>query len=172
MAEKPIRPEVEVDDLVIEEAANVEIKQPGALVQEDVQMMEDGSAIVNPQEMTAAQGDFGLNLASVVEETELNKLADELFGLFDEDKSSRGDWEKAYVDGLDLLGFKYTDRTQPFTGASSVTHPLLAETVTQFQAQAYKELLPADGPVRTQIIGEITPDVQEQATGDRDWETV
>ena len=118
MAEQPIRPEVEVEDLVIEDSANIEIQQPGAVTQENVEMMEDGSAIVNPEEMTAAQGDFGLNLAEVVEETELNKMADDLFGLYDEDKSSRGDWEKAYVDGLDLLGFKYTDRTQPFTGAS------------------------------------------------------
>ena len=169
MAEQPIRPEVEVEDLVIEDSANIEIQQPGAVTQENVEMMEDGSAIVNPEEMTAAQGDFGLNLAEVVEETELNKMADDLFGLYDEDKSSRGDWEKAYVDGLDLLGFKYTDRTQPFTGASSVTHPLLAETVTQFQAQAYKELLPADGPVRTQIVGEINPQVQEQANRVKDF---
>jgi hypothetical protein len=169
MAETPIRPEVDVNDLIIEEAANVQIQEPGTGVQEDVEIMEDGSAIVNPEEMTVAQGDFGLNLAEVVEETELNKLADDLFGLYDEDKSSRGDWEKAYVDGLDLLGFKYTDRTQPFTGASSVTHPLLAETVTQFQAQAYKELLPADGPVRTQIVGAIDPQVQEQANRVKDF---
>jgi chaperonin GroES len=168
MAENPIRPEVE-DDLVIEEAANVEIKAPGEVVQEDVEMMEDGSALINPDPLTAAQGEFGVNLAEIVPEGELSTLANDLFGNFEEDKSTRGDWEKAYVDGLDLLGFKYTDRTQPFAGASSVTHPLLAETVTQFQAQAYKELLPADGPVRTQIVGNITPDVQEQANRVKDF---
>ena len=168
MAEKPIRPEVE-EDLVVEEAARVEIKAPGELVQEDVQMMEDGSAVINPGPMTPAQGEFGVNLAEIVPEGELSTLANDLFGNYEEDRSSRGDWEKAYVDGLDLLGFKYTDRTQPFAGASSVTHPLLAETVTQFQAQAYKELLPADGPVRTQIVGEITPEVQEQANRVKDF---
>ena len=168
MAEQPIRPEVE-EDLVVEEAANVEIKAPGEVVQEDVEMMEDGSALINPDPLTAAQGEFGVNLAEIVPEGELSTLANDLFGNFEEDKSTRGDWEKAYVDGLDLLGFKYTDRTQPFAGASSVTHPLLAETVTQFQAQAYKELLPADGPVRTQIVGNITPDVQEQANRVKDF---
>ena len=166
--ELPIRPEVE-EDLVVEESAQVQIKAPGDLVQEDVEMMEDGSAIVNPDPISAAQGDFGVNLAEIVPEGELTTLANDLSGNYEEDKSSRGDWEKAYVDGLDLLGFKYTDRTQPFTGASSVTHPLLAETVTQFQAQAYKELLPADGPVRTQIVGEITPEVQDQANRVKDF---
>jgi hypothetical protein len=168
MAEKPIRSGVE-EDLVIEESTNVEIKAPGELVQEDVQMMEDGSAVINPGPMTPSQGEFGVNLAEIVPEGELSTLANDLFGNYEEDRSSRGDWEKAYVDGLDLLGFKYTDRTQPFAGASSVTHPLLAETVTQFQAQAYKELLPADGPVRTQIVGEITPEVQAQANRVKDF---
>ena len=68
-------------------------------------------------------------------------------------KSSRKEWESAYTSGLDLLGFKYENRTEPFQGASGATHPVLAEAVTQFQAQAYKELLPSDGPVRTQVIG-------------------
>jgi hypothetical protein len=91
MAEQPIRPDIIKEDLVIEDSAKIEIQQPGAVTQENVEMMEDGSAIVNPEEMNAAQGDFGLNLAEVVEETELNKLADDLFGLYNEDKSSRGD---------------------------------------------------------------------------------
>ena len=70
---------------------------------------------------------------------------------------SRKDWEKTYTQGLDLLGFKYDNRSEPFQGASGATHPVLAEAVTQFQAQAYKELLPAQGPVRTQIMGMPTP---------------
>jgi len=76
---------------------------------------------------------------------------------------SRKDWEQAYITGIDLLGFKYVQRTEPFQGASGATHPVLAEAVTQFQAQAYKELLPADGPVRTQIIGASNPQRQSQA---------
>ena len=79
-------------------------------------------------------------------------------------KSSRKEWEDSYVKGLDLLGFKYEDRTQPFDGASGVTHPVLGEAVTQFQAQAYKELLPAKGPVHTQIMGVVNRQKEDQAT--------
>ena len=84
-------------------------------------------------------------------------------------KSSRKDWEQSYIQGLDLLGFKYENRTEPFQGASGATHPVLAEAVTQFQAQAYKELLPAEGPVRTDIIGVDSPPVQQQATRVKDY---
>jgi hypothetical protein len=93
----------------------------------------------------------------------LNKLANSLITEYKQDRDSRQDWEKAYVEGLDLLGFRYQDQTKPFQGASGVTHPLLAEAVTQFQAHAYKELLPASGPVRTQVIGDATMEVEQQA---------
>ena len=79
------------------------------------------------------------------------------------DDTSREDWEKAYIKGLDLLGFKYQEVTEPFRGAASVSHPLLAEAVTQFQAGAYKELLPAGGPVKTTIVGEVNTDTENQA---------
>ena len=78
-------------------------------------------------------------------------------------KMSRKEWERAYITGLDLLGFKYTNRTEPFQGASGATHPVLAEAVTQFQALAYKELLPADGPVRTMVMGKSDPQKEMQA---------
>jgi hypothetical protein len=84
-------------------------------------------------------------------------------------KMSRKDWEQTYTKGLDLLGFKYDDRTEPFQGASGATHPVLAEAVTQFQAQAYKELLPADGPVRTQVIGIKTPQTEQQSQRVKDY---
>ena len=84
-------------------------------------------------------------------------------------KTSRKDWEQGYIQGLDLLGFKYENRTEPFQGASGATHPVLAEAVTQFQAQAYKELLPADGPVRTQVIGVKNPQTEMQATRVKDY---
>ena len=77
-------------------------------------------------------------------------------------KGSRKEWEQSYIQGLDLLGFKYENRTEPFQGASGATHPVMAEAVTQFQAQAYKELLPSDGPVRTQIIGPKNPATEQQ----------
>ena len=103
------------------------------------------------------------NLADILPDDMLDPVGLKLAGDYQDYKSSRKDWEQAYVTGLDLLGFKYENRTQPFQGASGATHPVLAEAVTQFQAQAYKELLPADGPVRTQVIGASSPQRMQQA---------
>jgi len=125
---------------------------------EDVEITrdEDGSATVNfdPEAINkpGGEGHFD-NLAELLPDDILGKLGSELVGNFDQYKSSRREWEDSYTKGLDLLGFKYENPTQPFQGASGATHPVLAEAVTQFQAQAYKELLPATGPVNTQIIG-------------------
>ncbi len=128
------------------------------------EIQEDGSAeIVGDQPIDQSQIPFDANLAEYIEEDELTKFAGDLVGDFEGDKESRKDWEDTYIKGLDMLGFKYEDRTQPFEGASGVVHPLLAESVTQFQAQAYKELLPPSGPVRTQIVGEASPLVEQQA---------
>ena len=126
---------------------------------------EDGSVDINfdPTKNLSAGTEFGANLAEVIDETILNTLGSELYQDTQSYKDSRADWEKAYTQGLDLLGFKYESRTEPFQGASSATHPVLAEAVTQFQALAYKELLPAEGPVRTQVIGLETPEIQDQA---------
>jgi len=110
-----------------------------------------------------AQEDFYKNLAEDMDERQLQDLSNELISDYKNDKETRKDWEQTYVKGLDLLGFKYTQQTKPFQGASGVTHPLLAEAVTQFQAQAYKELLPADGPVRAQIIGKRDSEKEDQA---------
>ena len=103
------------------------------------------------------------NLADILPDDILDPVGLKLAGDYQDYKSSRKDWEQAYVTGLDLLGFKYENRTQPFQGASGATHPVLAEAVTQFQAQAYKELLPADGPVRTQVIGASNPQRMQPA---------
>ena len=132
----------------------------------DFQIMEDGSAeqITDQTQIDQTQIPFDANLADFIEEDELRKFADDLTSSFDSDKNSRKDWEDTYTKGLDMLGFKYEDRTQPFEGASGVIHPLLAESVTQFQAQAYKELLPAGGPVKTQVIGSKTAEKEAQAT--------
>jgi hypothetical protein len=126
---------------------------------------EDGSVDINfdPKKNLSAGTEFGANLAEVIDEQDLGRLGSELYQDTQSYKDSRADWEKAYTQGLDLLGFKYESRTEPFQGASSATHPVLAEAVTQFQALAYKELLPAEGPVRTQVIGLDTPDIQDQA---------
>jgi hypothetical protein len=126
---------------------------------------EDGSVDINfdPKKNLSAGTEFGANLAEVIDEQDLGTLGSELYQDTQSYKDSRADWEKAYTQGLDLLGFKYESRTEPFQGASSATHPVLAEAVTQFQALAYKELLPAEGPVRTQVIGLDTPEIQDQA---------
>ena len=127
---------------------------------------EDGSVDINldPNAMDPNAGmDFGANLAEFLDDSILGAMGTQIYEDFVEYKSSRKDWEQAYVTGLDLLGFKYEQRTEPFQGASGATHPVLAEAVTQFQALAYKELLPAEGPVRTQILGNITPEKQQQA---------
>ena len=129
---------------------------------EGVEMTEDGGAIINPIEV-APENDFDSNLAELIDEEILNDISSDLVGDYKEDKASREEWHDAYAKGLKLLGFNYEDRSQPFQGASGVTHPLLSETVTQFQAQAYKELLPANGPVRAQIIGKSTPQKEQQA---------
>jgi len=110
-----------------------------------------------------APQDFYANLAEDMDTRVLQKLATNLVNEYKIDKISRKDWETAYTQGLDLLGFKYTELTRPFRGSANVTHPLLAEAVTQFQAQAYKELLPSDGPVKCQILGDETPEVYAQS---------
>ncbi len=128
----------------------------------NVSMMEDGSAIIGDVSEPMEES-FDSNLAEFIDEQELNIISSELLEKYQQDRSSRDKWENAYRKGLDLLGFQYNERSQPFQGASGVTHPLLAESVTQFQAQGYKELLPAGGPVSTQIIGKSDPAKEEQA---------
>ena len=131
----------------------------------EVTEYDDGSVDINfdPTKDLSAGADFNSNIAEIIDEQELGVLGSELSQNYEDYKSSRQDWEQAYVQGLDLLGFKYEQRTEPFQGASGATHPVLAEAVTQFQAQAYKELLPAEGPVRTQVVGLDTPEIQDQA---------
>jgi hypothetical protein len=107
--------------------------------------------------------DFNANLAEEMDEDELVGLATDLLGDFDEDLSSRKDWMQTYVDGLDLLGLKLDDRTEPWPGACGVYHPLLAEAVVKFQAETIMETFPAQGPVKTQIIGKDTPEKIEAA---------
>jgi len=104
-----------------------------------------------------------------MDERTLKDMGMDLIQEYKKDKTSRKEWEDAYIKGLDLLGTKYQEVTKPFKGASGVTHPLLAESVTQFQAQAYKELVPSDGPVRTQVVGAVTPATEQQADRVKDY---
>ena len=111
----------------------------------------------------APEDDFNANLAEDMDERVLRRLGSELIDEFKKDKESRKEWEEAIEKGLDLLGVKYTEQTKPFRGASGVTHPLLSESATAFQATAYKELIPSDGPVRTQIVGLRSTATEQQS---------
>jgi hypothetical protein len=138
----------------------------------DIQIEEDGSATINfdPSAVAPEGGEeHDSNLAEFLEDNILDPLASDLMDKYKEYKQSRQEWADSYREGLNLLGFKYITRTEPFRGASSVTHPVLAEAVTQFQAQAYKELLPADGPVRTQIMGDANVAKEEQSKRVKDF---
>ena len=160
--------EQEIQEQVIEEAE----AQEETLGPVDIQENEDGSVDINldPQAATPEGGDeHYANLADFLPDDVLASLASDLNGKYMDYVSSRKEWEKTYIQGLDLLGFKYNNRTEPFQGASGATHPVLAEAVTQFQALAYKELLPADGPVRTQVLGLSTPEKTQQASRVKDF---
>jgi len=133
---------------------------------------QDGGATVNfdPGAVNQAQSNTHFdNLADILPETVLDPVGIQLRQNYTDYKMSRKDWEQSYVKGLDLLGFKYDNRSEPFQGASGATHPVLAEAVTQFQALAYKELLPADGPVRTQILGVSNPAKEAQSQRVKDF---
>jgi hypothetical protein len=157
-----------------ERATDVQVPDEGVNFEPDVDIQDlpDGGVDVNfdpNAPIDQSQIKFGDNLAEYIEENDLQTLSNKLVAAYESDKMSRKDWEDTYVKGLDMLGFKYENRTQPFEGAAGVVHPLLAESVTQFQAQAYKELLPPAGPVNTEIVGEITPEVEEQAKRVKDY---
>ena len=168
-------PNVTTEDMDIE-LKETEVPVPGTeevitTDETEVVMNEEGGAEVSfdpTAEAEESQGHFS-NLAEVMDDDALDEIGTSLYDNYTEYKESRADWADSYREGLNLLGFKYTRRTQPFRGASSVTHPVLAEAVTQFQAQAYKELLPADGPVRAQIMGAISPEKQDQAHRVKDF---
>ena len=171
----PPRPMGSLTDSGIEAPQGMEVEIPQApdfAGGAEVVQQPDGSAIVQALmggvadglEVETEQYDHMANLAEIIDDDVLGEISSELRSLYEEDMESREDWEEAYTKGLDLLGIKYQERTQPFEGASGVTHPLIAESVTQFQAQAYKELLPAGGPVKTQVLGSKTMEKEAQAS--------
>ena len=114
-------------------------------------------------EVEAEPYDHGANLAEVLDDSILGDLSSDIQSKFREDLESREDWEEAIAKGLGLLGINYEDRSEPFLGASGVTHPLLSEAVTQFQAQSYKELLPSGGPVKAQVLGTPTKETDRKS---------
>ena len=149
----------------VEEAELQEIIEMAPEPTEDgFMLMEDGSAVLGAEEDMPIPVGFDGNLAESLDESELQRICNQLLEGIENDKSSRKDWEKTYTDGLKYLGMKFDeDRSEPFEGASGVIHPLLGEAVTSFQAQAYKELLPSGGPVKTQVIGDYNSAIEEQA---------
>lgn len=171
--ERNVPSQLNVEDL----EAEIEIELPDsqnnvlAMIQgEDIGEIEisptdDGGVEVDfePQDEMGGEGGFYANLAEELPDRELARVASQLLEEFDANKASRQEWEDAYAGGLELLGFNYEERTQPFRGSSGVTHPLLAEAATQFQAQAFNELLPASGPVRTTVMGDKTKEKEGQA---------
>ena len=168
-------PSPQREDAVTDDRGDLDVEQVGTIVdletnqaEPEVLMDESGSAIVNPEEEVTASG-FMANLAEILQEDYMQELASELTDKIESDKSSREEWEQSYTKGLDLLGFKYEERTRPFRGAASVNHPVLAQAVTQFQAMAYVELLPSDGPVRTQVVGANSSELQLAAERVKDY---
>jgi hypothetical protein len=159
-----------------------EVEIPGEEVTEQEEIVEQGPVEIIDEEDGGATIDFAPgsvnvagteshfdNLADILPEDILEPIGNEMVDNYMDYKTSRKDWEQSYIQGLDLLGFKYENRTEPFQGASGATHPVLAEAVTQFQAQAYKELLPAEGPVRTDVIGVDSPQISEQSQRVKDY---
>ncbi len=174
MVEKNIPSQIDMDDV----AAEVELAMPPGATENviafegmaegmDIEMVpnEDGGVTIDfdPQDQRGSSDDFYVNLAEEMPDRELGRIASDLMSEFDANKSGRQEWEDAYANGLELLGFSYEERAQPFRGASGVTHPLLAEAATQFQAQAFNELLPASGPVRTTVLGAETREKEQQS---------
>jgi hypothetical protein len=148
---------------VEEEIINLEQEVQDAPLAIEIEGEEDDEAVGLGPSPEDTGDEFSNNLAEDVPEETLAQISNELRAQFSVDQTSRKDWEQSYIKGLDLLGFKYNEVSNPFRGAASVSHPLLAEAVTQFQAGAYKELLPAGGPVKTSIVGESNEEVQQQA---------
>ncbi|QDP65017.1 MAG: hypothetical protein Unbinned4834contig1000_53 [Prokaryotic dsDNA virus sp.] len=158
----PNEQQIEFDNLTA-----VTTDQPQSIEDIEVIMEDDGGATIDfaPDEMLMGQEpeDFYGNLAELVSSDTLGGVLAYVMSSVDDDKSSRDEWEDAYTKGLKLLGLRYEDRTQPFEGATGVTHPILNEAVTQFQAGAYKEMLPSTGPVKANIVGLPNPQVEAQA---------
>ena len=149
----------------------IDVELEEAPIEEGMEIteLEDGSVELGSPEVEPDDTSFMANLAEQLDDEELAGISAYVLEKVDEDKNSRSEWLEAYSQGLNLLGLRYENRSEPFDGATGVVHPMLNEAVTQFQSQAYKELLPAKGPVRTQVMGTTTPDLENQAERVQDY---
>ena len=161
---------IKPEDMMPNEASvDVSVPQPENF-EGGAEVIDDGQGGAMVQALMEALGgemetqlDHEANLAEALDEGYLGEISSDLRGSYEDDLESRSEWEEAYTKGLDQLGIKSEERSQPFEGASGVTHPLIAESVTQFQAQAYKEMLPSGGPVKTQVLGLQDQEREDQA---------
>ena len=174
LVDSGIRPE----DMIPNEASvEVPVEEQVEMFPNGAEVVEDGQggAVVRSLEEIIAMEESMIqpahddNLAEFLGEDYLGEISSDLRAAYEDDMDSRSEWEETYTKGLDQLGVKYEERSQPFEGASGVTHPLISESVTQFQAQAYKELLPAGGPVQTQVLGMQDAAREEQASRVKDF---
>jgi hypothetical protein len=149
---------------------DVELEE-NPLIEEGMEIteLEDGSVELGSPEVEIEDTGFMANLADQLDDDEIAGISAYVLEKVDEDKNARSEWLETYSQGLNLLGLRYENRSEPFDGATGVVHPMLNEAVTQFQSQAYKELLPAKGPVRTQVMGTTTPDLESQAERVQDY---
>ena len=154
--------EIQID---VEDDSFDEVLGSGFSEDDDIETLDDGTMLIGmpPPDMMDEGDDFFENLAEVLDRSTLGSLYNDCIADYKDDLSSRKEWEQTYREGLEFLGMKFEDRSEPFEGASGIVHPLLAESVTQFQAQAYKEMLPPGGPVKTQVVGLGTPQTDLQA---------
>ena len=174
LVDSGIRPEDMAADAT---SVDVSVPQPqdftgGAEVINDGQggaIVQSLADIIAAEEAAIPEPNHTDNLAEFLDEAYLGEISSDLRGSYEDDMEARSEWEETYTKGLDQLGVKYEERSQPFEGASGVTHPLISESVTQFQAQAYKEMLPAGGPVQTQVLGLQDAAREEQASRVKDF---
>ena len=155
-----------VDGLIEQDPAeptevSIAVKNPEAVAIET----EDGGMVIDfdPESSNDINAGFNSNLVDFIDDNELDSLGSELVSAFNMDKDSRKEWEDTYTKGLDQLGLKIEERTQPWNGACGVFHPMLSEAVIRFQSQAIAEIFPAKGPVKTKIVGKITEDKEKQS---------
>ena len=163
MAEKPLQTP---ESIVKDNALEILVTNP-----EEIKIgTEDGGLLIDfDPDSSDFTDEFNDNLAEFMGDSELDELASELVSSYKSDRESRSDWEETYIKGLDQLGLKIEDRTQPWDGACGVFHPLLTEAVVRFQAQAISEVFPPKGPVRTKVVGTINSEKEQQATRVKDY---
>lgn len=163
----PATPIEGTDELPEQEELSISIDNPDSVAI----ATEDGGMIIDfdPESENVIQSGFNANLADLMSEDDLNVLGGDLISQYQADKDSRSDWEETYVKGLDQLGLKIEERTTPWAGACGVFHPMLSEAVIRFQSQSIAEMFPAQGPVRTKIVGKITEDKTKQAGRVQDY---